>query len=148
MLLWFSLKIIINNAWKVCKYEVFSGLYFPAFQLNTGKYGAEKTPYLDTFCALSFGNSGRDLQHGYSRLIDLKNVMSSSCKKYQSEFKKQPPRVFLRKGVPRNFAKFIAKHLCQGLFLNKVAGLRPFFLKEHLWTTTSWTHITSKQINL
>ena len=29
------------------------------------------------------------------------------------------------KGVLRNFAKFTGKHLCQGLFFNKVAGLRP-----------------------
>ena len=34
------------------------------------------------------------------------------------------PEVFCRKGVLRNFAKFTAKHLCQSLFLNKVAGLR------------------------
>ena len=26
--------------------------YVPAFGLNTGKYGPEKTPYLDTFYAL------------------------------------------------------------------------------------------------
>ena len=31
------------------KYEVFSGLYFPVFSANTGKYGPEKTPYLNTF---------------------------------------------------------------------------------------------------
>ena len=42
------------TAWKVFKYGVFSGLYFPAFGLNTeryevGKYGPENTPYLDTF---------------------------------------------------------------------------------------------------
>ena len=30
-------------------YGVFSAPYFPAFGLNTRKYGAEKTPYLDTF---------------------------------------------------------------------------------------------------
>ena len=28
---------------------VFSGPYFPVFSPNTGKYGPEKTPYLDTF---------------------------------------------------------------------------------------------------
>ena len=43
----------MNTAWKVSKYGVFSGLYFPAFGLNTDqnveKYGPEKTPYLDTF---------------------------------------------------------------------------------------------------
>ena len=53
------------TVWKVSKYGVFPGPYFPAFGLNTestpylsvfspnvGKYGPEKTPYLDTFCAV------------------------------------------------------------------------------------------------
>ena len=31
----------------------------------------------------------------------------------------------MKKGVLRNFAKFTGKHLCQSLFFNKVAGLRP-----------------------
>ena len=31
-----------------------------------------------------------------------------------------------RKGVLRNFVKFIGKHLCQSLFFNKVADLRPW----------------------
>ena len=48
-------------AWKVSKYGVFSGPYFPVFGLNTkiysvfipntGKYGPEKTPY-NTFHAV------------------------------------------------------------------------------------------------
>ena len=33
------------------KYGVFSGPYFPAFEMNTGKYRLEKTPYLDTLHA-------------------------------------------------------------------------------------------------
>ena len=37
-------------------------------------------------------------------------------------------------GVLRNFAKLTGKHLCQGLFFNKVAGLRPAILfKKRLW---------------
>ena len=36
---------------------------------------------------------------------------------------KQPPEVFCKKGVLRNFAKFTGKHLCQSFFFNKVAGL-------------------------
>ena len=32
-------------------------------------------------------------------------------------------RCSVRKSVLRNFAKFTGKHLCQGLFFNKVAGL-------------------------
>ena len=40
-----SRNVTISTAWKVSKYAVFSGPYFP----NTGKYVPEKTPYLDTF---------------------------------------------------------------------------------------------------
>ena len=39
---------ILDTAWKVSKYGVFSGPYFAAFWSNTGKYGPEKTQYLDT----------------------------------------------------------------------------------------------------
>ena len=46
------------------------------------------------------------------------------------------PNVFCKKGVFRQFAKFTGKHLCQSLFFNKVAGLRPkacnFIKKESL----------------
>ena len=37
------------TVWKVSKYGVFSGPYFPVFGLNTGKYGPEKTTHLDTY---------------------------------------------------------------------------------------------------
>ena len=40
------------TAWKVSKYGVISGPYFPVFGLNTGKYGSEIIPYLDTFHAV------------------------------------------------------------------------------------------------
>ena len=43
------------------------------------------------------------------------------------------PEVFRKKNVLMNFAKFTGKHLCQSLFFNKVAGLRPeTFFTEHL----------------
>ena len=43
-------------------------------------------------------------------------------------------RCSVRKGVLRDFAKFPGKHLCQSLFFNKVAGLRPAtLLKNRLW---------------
>ena len=35
------------------------------------------------------------------------------------------PDVFFKKGVFRNFAKFTGKRLCQSLFFNRVADLRP-----------------------
>ena len=63
-------------------------------------------------------------------------------------YKSRHQRCSVRKGVPRNFAKFTEKHLCQSLFFNKVAGLRHFrgefceiskntFFTEHLWMTAS-----------
>ena len=41
-------SFIIVTAWKVSKYGVISGPYFPVFSPNTVKYGPEITPYLDT----------------------------------------------------------------------------------------------------
>ena len=39
-----------------------------------------------------------------------------------------------KKGVLKNSAKFIGKHLCHSLFFNKVAVLRPAtLLKKRLW---------------
>ena len=36
------------------RYGVFSGSYFPVFGLNTGIYGPEETPYLNTFRSVLF----------------------------------------------------------------------------------------------
>ena len=38
----------------------------------------------------------------------------------------------VKKGVLRKFAKFTEKHLCQGLFFNKVVGACNFIKKEAL----------------
>ena len=43
-----------STAWKFSKYVVISGLYFPVFGQNTGKYGPEIISYLDTFHAVIF----------------------------------------------------------------------------------------------
>ena len=49
-------------------------------------------------------------------------------------FRSSRPEVFCKKGVLRNFTKFIGKHLCQRLFFNKVASLRAATsLKKSLW---------------
>ena len=51
-----------------------------------------------------------------------------------SERKLKVQEVFCKKGVLRNFAKFIGKRLCRSLFFNKVAALRPAtLLKKRLW---------------
>ena len=38
-----------NTEWKLFQYRVSSGPDFSVFSPNAGKYGPEKTPYLDTF---------------------------------------------------------------------------------------------------
>ena len=48
-------------------------------------------------------------------------------------FRSCRPEVFCKKGVLRNFVKFTKKRLCQSLFFNKFAGLRPAtLLKKRL----------------
>ena len=42
----------VITAWKVSKYGVLSGPYFHVLELNTGKYGLEKTQHLNTFHAV------------------------------------------------------------------------------------------------
>ena len=49
---WAYVFLKTDTAWKVSKYGVFSGPYFPVFSPNTGKYGSERTPYLDHFHAV------------------------------------------------------------------------------------------------
>ena len=48
----FLVRLFFVNVWKLSKYRVIFGPYFPVFSPNKGKYGPEKTPYLDTFHAV------------------------------------------------------------------------------------------------
>ena len=45
-------------------------------------------------------------------------------------FRSSHRRCSIKKGVLENFANFIRKHLCKGLFFNKSGGLRPTLLKS------------------
>ena len=52
---------------------------------------------------------------------------------YLKSGQKEPPELFYKKDVLKNYAKFTGKHLCQSLFFNKVAYLRPAtLLKKRL----------------
>ena len=51
---------------------------------------------------------------------------------------KQPPEYSMKKGGLGNFTKFTGKNLCQSLFFDKVAGLRPAtLLKKRLFCEIS-----------
>ena len=56
---------------------------------------------------------------------EFKEMFLSSCTyktdKTSWKHRSSRPVVFCKKGVIRNFAQFTGKHLCQSLFLNKVA---------------------------
>ena len=41
-----------------------------------------------------------------------------------ADIQKQSSRGIQKKRCPSNFAKFTEKHLCQSIFINKVAGLK------------------------
>ena len=41
---------------------------------------------------------------------------------YKKKMKKQFQRCSKKRGVLKNFANFMGKHLCQSLFIKKVAG--------------------------
>ena len=105
----------ISTAWKVSKYRVFSGPYFSAFGLNTGRYSlriqsecrkirTRKTPYLDTFHA-AFVNLDRfspvdhshllkksltrsfiSLRCGYSGFKNLRNIFRIQWNMYHGVF--------------------------------------------------------------
>ena len=51
---------------------------------------------------------------------------------YLSGVQKQPPQMFFRIVVFKNFAKFTGKHLPWSLFFNKVAGFKNTFFMKHL----------------
>ena len=74
------------------KYGVFSGLYFPVFGLNTeiyeisvfspntGKYGPEKTRYLDTFHEVPSLPFTTKLRHDYYPYLQLENTHTTNSK--------------------------------------------------------------------
>ena len=51
------------TAWKLSNYGVLSGPSFHVFSPNTGKYGPEKTLYLDTFHAVDLTLHSHFIKH-------------------------------------------------------------------------------------
>ena len=64
----------------------------------------------------------------------LLNGLTSHCMLLPFLIRSSHQSCSIIKGVLRNFVKFTGKHLCQSLFFNKVAGVRPAtLLKKRLW---------------
>ena len=75
--------------------------------------------------------------YGHHQKLEGFHQLYHYCKiNHQGQWQRRssPPEVFCKKGDPRNFVKLTGKSLCQSLFFNKVAGLRPAtLLKKTLW---------------
>ena len=77
-------------------------------------------------------------------------MFSCEFKKTFKKTRSSPPEVFCKKDVRRNFTKFTGKYLCQSLFFNKVADLRPATLLKtrsgtsiFLWILWNfWEHLS------
>ena len=63
-------------------------------------------------------------------MVPLSTVLTYQLYEKIHLYRSSCPEVFSKKGVLRNFAKFAGKHLCQGLFFNKVAGGACNFIKK------------------
>ena len=61
------------------KYGVASGPYFPAYGLNTGKYGPEITQYLDTFHVVLPRENFFCSVENNSELLDHEKLMEDVC---------------------------------------------------------------------
>ena len=71
---WQRKRFFSINAWKMSKCGVFSGSYFPAFELNTGKYGPEENPYSGTFTQYIYGCLSKSRIKGCKNLITSKDL--------------------------------------------------------------------------
>ena len=62
--------------------------------------------------------------------LSTSSTLSNETFLFRSSYR----RCSVKKGLLRYIAKFTGKHLCQSLFFNIVAGLRPVtLLKKRLW---------------
>ena len=62
----------------------------------------------------------------YCHTTNVVYISDTKSKEYKAgRYRSSRPEVFSKKGVLRYFTKFTGKHLCQSVFFNKVAGLRP-----------------------
>ena len=61
----------------------------------------------------------------FEKLINIHQNAKSLRRKSLTPLQKQPPEVFYKKAVLKNFAIFRVKHLCWSLFLISLQTFRP-----------------------
>ena len=108
---WFHIKSLQQSA----------RIYLQPFQ--SGKKN-EKLTFWDIDNCTKWATSATAINKNFSLLLTVLAVFDIIV-----YIQKQPPEVFYKKGVLRNFAKFTRKHLCQNLLFNKVRSAT--LLKRH-----------------
>ena len=97
-------KCEADTAWKVSKYLIFSGPYFPVFGLNTWKYGPKITPYLDTSCS-----ERNCVQTWFLRCRSSRKFLQHCKESCRAEFQL---RVYKLIGTIRRSTSIIKKLVC------------------------------------
>ena len=93
--------------------------------LNMQRYQVNEARFIIHF--------GRSVITSFSAKI-LHKIYHSMKPFNENRVRSSRPEVFCKKGVLKNFTRFTGKYLCQSLFYNKVASLRPAtLLKKRLW---------------
>ena len=98
-------------------------------------FGHRSTKHLKQNCSLKMSTNSNTGNRKYFFLCHCVSPHNYGVDKVKLNkvYRSSRPEVFCKKVVIRNFAKFTGKHLCQGVFFNKVVGLRDVtLLKKRL----------------
>ena len=124
------------TGWKVSKYGVFSALYFPVFGLNTEIYSVNldiqsKYRKIRTRKNSAFGHFSRSIWYvlWMFRSLFITRLQTELQQTLNASTRIRRSQMLSKVCVFKKIAKFIGKHLCRSLFLNKVAGLEQFILQ-------------------
>ena len=104
---------MLKNCVKSVRIRSYSGPHFPAFGLNTEIY----SPY-----SVRMRENAGKMRTRINPNTDTLRCDNEEALKRLNIFRSSRPKLFSKKGVLR---KFTGKQLCQSIFLNKFAGLRP-----------------------
>ena len=130
-------SVTVHNDFKSAIIKTDLSDYFPivfVIKINeTTQRPVVKSTYKRSCCEKNIDKFKNTLRN--RNWDDVKKLEDSNkAYKYFLDIRSSHRKCSVTRGVLRNFTKFTGKHLCQSLFFNKVAGLRPaILLKKKLW---------------
>ena len=101
------------------------------------------------FCTSFLVFSGSIIKDQWEKWINkISSLHLKVPQKVPGIFRSSHRRCSVKKGVPRNFAKFTGKHLCQSLFFNKVAGSACVTLKSGIKVIELTTQAKKRRLKI